>query len=77
MYEIIHVRNLMKSYGKIKALNNVSFDMLEGAVALIGPNGSGKTTLINIIARAYFYLLIMLDAFSNIWCTLIKPSLKI
>ncbi|MBO3842017.1 MAG: ABC transporter ATP-binding protein [Candidatus Brockarchaeota archaeon] len=49
MNEIMHVRNLTKSYGKIKALDDVSFDMPEGVTALIGPNGSGKTTLINII----------------------------
>ncbi|MEM3390633.1 MAG: ABC transporter ATP-binding protein [Thermoproteota archaeon] len=49
MNGIIHVRSLTKSYGKIKALDNVSFDIPQGVAALIGPNGSGKTTLINII----------------------------
>jgi ABC-2 type transport system ATP-binding protein len=46
---IVSARNLTKNYGRIKALNNVSFEILEGITALIGPNGSGKTTLINII----------------------------
>lgn len=47
---IIKVRNLSKSFGGVKALNNVSFDMLEGEVlGIIGPNGSGKTTLVNTI----------------------------
>ncbi len=46
---IVSARNLTKNYGRIKALNNVSFGIPEGITALIGPNGSGKTTLINII----------------------------
>src|SRR3990172_7667167 len=47
---ILHVKNLSKSFGGVKALNNVSFDLLEGEVfGIIGPNGSGKTTLVNTI----------------------------
>lgn len=47
---IIKVRNLIKSFGGVKALNQVSFDVLEGEVlGVIGPNGSGKTTLVNTI----------------------------
>jgi branched-chain amino acid transport system ATP-binding protein len=47
---IIRVRNLSKSFGGVRALNNVSFDLLEGEVlGVIGPNGSGKTTLVNTI----------------------------
>src|SRR4030065_2109094 len=47
---IIKVRNLSKSFGGVKALNHVSFDLLEGEVlGIIGPNGSGKTTLVNTI----------------------------
>ncbi|MGB9628163.1 MAG: ABC transporter ATP-binding protein [Thermodesulfobacteriota bacterium] len=47
---IIKVRNLSKSFGGVKALQNVSFDLLEGEVlGVIGPNGSGKTTLVNTI----------------------------
>jgi len=47
---IIRVRNLTKSFGGVRALNNVSFDLLEGEVlGVIGPNGSGKTTLVNTI----------------------------
>jgi branched-chain amino acid transport system ATP-binding protein len=48
--KIIQVRNLSKSFGGVKALNNVSFDLFEGEVlGIIGPNGSGKTTLVNTI----------------------------
>ena len=47
---IIQIRNLSKSYGKIHALDNVSFDVPKGAVlGLLGPNGAGKTTLVNIL----------------------------
>jgi branched-chain amino acid transport system ATP-binding protein len=47
---IIKVRNISKTFGGVKALNNVSFDLIEGEVmGVIGPNGSGKTTLVNLI----------------------------
>ena len=47
---ILRVKNLSKSFGGVKALNNVSFDLLEGEImGVIGPNGSGKTTLVNTI----------------------------
>jgi len=47
---IIKVRNLSKSFGGVRALHNVSFDLPEGEVlGIIGPNGSGKTTLVNAI----------------------------
>jgi len=47
---ILRVKNLSKSFGGVKALNNVSFDLLKGEImGVIGPNGSGKTTLVNTI----------------------------
>ncbi len=47
---LIRVRNVSKTFGGVKALNNVSFDLFEGEVmGVIGPNGSGKTTLVNTI----------------------------
>ena len=48
---IIQVRNLSKSFGGLKATDDVSLDLLPGEIhALIGPNGAGKTTLIQQIS---------------------------
>ncbi|MBU2549432.1 MAG: ATP-binding cassette domain-containing protein, partial [Proteobacteria bacterium] len=47
---ILSVSGLSRSYGGIKALDGVSFDLAENKVlGVIGPNGSGKTTLVNLI----------------------------
>jgi len=44
------VRKLSKSYGGVRALADVSFDVAAGEmVALIGPNGAGKTTCFNLL----------------------------
>jgi branched-chain amino acid transport system ATP-binding protein len=46
----LRVEDLSKSFGGLKVLNGVSFDVESGEkLALIGPNGAGKTTLINVI----------------------------
>ena len=46
----ISIKNLSKSYGRLKALDNISFDVGRGDFfAFLGPNGAGKTTTINII----------------------------
>lgn len=50
MNTVLSIRNLTKFYGKIQALNNVSFEVPEGSVfGILGPNGSGKTTLLGIV----------------------------
>ncbi|MCK9162118.1 MAG: ATP-binding cassette domain-containing protein [Arcobacteraceae bacterium] len=48
--EILEVKNISKSYGEEKVLNNISFMFDKGdKIALIGPNGVGKTTLCEIL----------------------------
>lgn len=47
---ILRISNLSKSFGGVKAVVRVSFDLREGELlGIIGPNGSGKTTLVNLI----------------------------
>lgn len=47
---MIEIKNLNKSFGKIKVLKNINLKVESGKVtAIVGPNGSGKTTLIKSI----------------------------
>ena len=49
MTPILECKDLSKAYGKIQALEHVSFQIAPGKiVGLLGPNGSGKTTLIKM-----------------------------
>jgi branched-chain amino acid transport system ATP-binding protein len=48
---ILGITGVSKSFGGVRALQDVSFDVHENTVtALIGPNGAGKTTLLNVIS---------------------------
>lgn len=48
---VLEIRNLSKSFGALKATQDVDLDLYPGEIhALIGPNGAGKSTLINQIA---------------------------
>ena len=50
MENIIRARGLAKSFGDIKAIDNVDFQLKPGSVlGLIGPNGAGKTTLLRAL----------------------------
>jgi branched-chain amino acid transport system ATP-binding protein len=54
MAHILNVSNLVKRFGGLSAVSDVSFDVAEGEIfGIIGPNGAGKTTLFNVIA-GYF-----------------------
>src|SRR5262249_25826386 len=48
---LLEVRHLSKKYGRVVALNDISFEIRHGEIlGLIGPNGSGKTTLFECVA---------------------------
>lgn len=47
---LLEVRNLGKSFGGVRAVDGVSFDLAPGELlALIGPNGAGKSTTFNMV----------------------------
>jgi ABC-type sugar transport system ATPase subunit len=50
---LLEAKSISKSFAGVRALKDVSFDLLEGEVhALIGENGAGKSTLIKVITGA-------------------------
>jgi len=47
----VEVHQLVKDYGKVRAVNGISFSVDEGEIfGLIGPNGAGKTTVLRVIS---------------------------
>src|SRR3990170_1523404 len=51
---ILQVRDLVRAFGGILAVNDFSLDVYPGAIhGLIGPNGAGKTTTFNVISGFY------------------------
>lgn len=50
MTAVLNINGISKTYGKVKALNNLSLQINQGEVyGILGPNGSGKTTTLGII----------------------------
>lgn len=52
---VLIVKNLNMSYGKVWALNNISIEFSPGIYGLLGHNGAGKSTLIRILASILPY----------------------
>lgn len=56
MQVILEMKNITKSFGGVKALNNVNFKVMFGEIhALVGENGAGKSTLMNVLSGIYPY----------------------
>ena len=48
---MIHIKNLLKCYDSLKAVDGISFDVKEGELfGFLGPNGAGKTTTLSMIS---------------------------
>ena len=48
--DILTVEHLKKNYGKLKAVNDISFSVKKGEIfGILGPNGAGKTTTLEIL----------------------------
>ena len=51
---LLAVQNVSLSFGGVKAIRDVSFDIRKGEIrAIIGPNGAGKTSMLNVINGFY------------------------
>ena len=51
---LLSVSNISLSFGGVKALTDISFDILKGEIrAIIGPNGAGKSSMLNVINGFY------------------------
>ncbi len=51
---LLSVQNVSLSFGGVRAIRNVSFDIIKGEIrAIIGPNGAGKTSMLNVINGFY------------------------
>lgn len=51
---LLEVSDLSLSFGGVRAIHEVSFDVAEGEIfSIIGPNGAGKTSIFNAISRFY------------------------
>lgn len=54
MSPIVQVQNLVKTYGNVLAVDDISFAIEEGEIfSLLGPNGAGKTTTISILSTLF------------------------
>ena len=53
---LLTVQGVLKHFGGVQALRQVSLDALEGEIlSIIGPNGAGKTSLLNLVSGFYHH----------------------
>jgi branched-chain amino acid transport system ATP-binding protein len=51
---LLDIQNVSLSFGGVKAITDISFNILKGEIrAIIGPNGAGKTSMLNVINGFY------------------------
>ena len=51
---IMEMKNITMRFGGVIAIQDISFDILEGEIrAIIGPNGAGKSSMLNVINGFY------------------------
>ena len=51
---LMEMKNITLSFGGVKAITDISFDIKEGEIrAIIGPNGAGKSSMLNVISGFY------------------------
>jgi branched-chain amino acid transport system ATP-binding protein len=54
MADILDVKSLSKSFGKLTAVNDLSFTLKKGEIlGMMGPNGAGKTTVFNLLTGSF------------------------
>lgn len=54
IHDYLKIDHICRSFGALKALNDISFSVDQGQVfSIIGPNGAGKTTLFNVMTGIY------------------------
>ena len=54
-HHAVSLRNVSKSFGRTRVLDDVSLDVGGGVTGLLGPNGAGKTTLLRILATVLHF----------------------
>jgi ABC-2 type transport system ATP-binding protein len=47
--QLVDIQQVSRSYGRVRALSNVSLSLEPGTIGLVGNNGAGKSTLLKIL----------------------------